>query len=52
MKGDAHDQLHVVLVPMLDEISILKASENNKESEIALRKLQHFIDDYFAYFKL
>ncbi len=24
MTGEAHDQLHVVLVPMLDEISILK----------------------------
>ncbi len=29
MTGESHDQLHVVLVPMLDEISVLRESNNS-----------------------
>ena len=35
MKGEPHNQLHVVLVPMLDEISILKESKNKGASQKA-----------------
>lgn len=50
MKGESHDQLHVVLVPMLDEISILK--EIGNDSEEALHILESLIAEYFEYFKL
>lgn len=30
MTGESHDQLHVVLVPILDEISVLRETENPK----------------------
>lgn len=52
MVGEPHDQLHVVLVPMLDEISNLKEAENNNLGEAYLTKLEILIKDYFAYFKL
>lgn len=52
MQGEAHDQLHVVLVPMLDKISVLKETNNKKESEIALRYIEELIGDYFKHFKL
>ena len=50
MKGEPHDQLHVVLVPMLDEISIIKESESEALSEKALHKLEALITDYFKHF--
>lgn len=52
MKGEPHDQLHEVLVPMLDEISILRESESKDESENALGKLESLIKNYFNYFKI
>lgn len=52
MEGEAHDQLHVVLVPMLDEISNLKESNSKEESEKALSDLEGLIDKYFNHFKL
>ena len=52
MTGDAHDQLHVVLVPMLDEISILKDSDNKEESESALNELEDLIEGYFSHFQV
>lgn len=51
MIGEAHDQLHVLLVPMLDEISILKESENSKECKSALSELEHLVEAYFNHFK-
>jgi len=50
MTGEAHDQLHVVLVPMLNEISILRKSENTEESKSALRELESLIEVYFDHF--
>ena len=52
MTGEAHDQLHVVLVPMLDEISTLKESENKEESKLALAELETLIVAYFNHFKI
>lgn len=52
MTGEPHDQLHVVLVPMLDEISIMRESKNDKESENALINLKDLIQAYYEYFKL
>jgi len=52
MQGEPHDQLHVVLVPMLDEISTLKEEVNKGKTEKALQTLEALISDYFEYFKL
>lgn len=52
MKGKPHDQLHIVLVPMLDEISILRESDDISIKKIALLKLQIYIDKYFEHFTI
>lgn len=52
MKGEAHDQLHVVLIPMLDKITIMKESEDASEAKQALKKLEDLIADYFKHFTL
>lgn len=51
MTGESHDQLHVVLVPMLDEISILKETTDNEERKTSVKNLQILIDLYFKHFK-
>ena len=50
MTGEPHDQLHVVLVPMLDEISKLKESEPDALPEKALHQLEILIAAYFKHF--
>ncbi len=52
MTGEAHDQLHVVLVPMLDKISTLKESDNIEDCESSLIELETLIEDYFNHFKI
>ena len=52
MQGEAHDQLHAVLVPMLDEISTLKESDNIDECKSSLIELEHLIEAYFNHFKI
>ena len=52
MTGEAHDQLHVILVPMLDKISILKESNKLMESKSAFIKLEELINTYFKYFRI
>ena len=52
MKGEPHDQLHVVLVPMLDEISILRETNDSVEAETAYSKLKALINAYYKHFKL
>ena len=51
MTGEAHDQLHVVLVPMLDEIYILKDSNDFEEQKRAVNNLELLIDRYYEHFK-
>jgi CRISPR/Cas system CSM-associated protein Csm2 small subunit len=52
MKGEPHDQLHVVLVPMLDEVSILKDHKDTTTSKAALNQLEQLITAYFKYFEV
>lgn len=52
MKGEPHEQLHVLLVPMLDEISTLKDTDDEATSIASIGKLEALIRDYFAYFKV
>ena len=51
MKGESHDQLHQVLVPMLDEISIIKESQSQDDKNEALTNLEILIRSYFMHFK-
>lgn len=52
MKGEPHDQLHVVLIPMLDEISILREEDNEAKAKSALDNLEVLIRAYFKFFKV
>ena len=51
MKGEAHDQLHVVLVPILEEITEIKDVVNANELEQKTTTLKRLIATYFDYFK-
>ena len=51
MTGEAHDQLHVVLVPMLDEIYILKDSNIIEVQKRATNNLELLINIYYDHFK-
>ncbi|NMH87473.1 hypothetical protein [Flavivirga algicola] len=52
MTGKSHDQLHIVLVPILNEISVLKEGKDNTIKKMALLKLQIYIDTYFKHFAI
>ncbi|EGV44031.1 hypothetical protein BZARG_1497 [Bizionia argentinensis JUB59] len=52
MTGEPHDQLHVVLVPMLDEISVLRETNNPKLADVAHDNLKELIQAYFNHFNL
>lgn len=45
MKGEAHDQLHLVLLPILEEIAAIK---NGKKD---LKSIEKQLDNYFNYFE-
>lgn len=51
MEGEAHDQLHVVLVPILEEITDIKDIENSKELEKKTKYLSRLVSTYFKFFK-
>jgi len=52
MTGEAHNQLHHVLHPILDDISALQKSTELEEASAAMASLENNINDYFAYFEL
>ena len=52
MKGEPHDQLHIVLIPMLDQISILREEDNEDEAKLALDNLEALIIAYFEFFMM
>jgi len=52
MKGEPHDQLHVVLIPMLDEISILREEADEEKTKQALHNLELLVNTYFKFFKI
>lgn len=51
MKGEEHDQLHVVLLPILESISNLKDLANASDVEKEVTKLKQLTTTYFQYFK-
>ncbi len=52
MTGEAHDQLHIVLVPILEDITDIKDIENSSALEKKVTALQGLIVTYFEYFKI
>ena len=51
MTGTPHDQLHVVLVPILDEISIMRETNDDLTlKKTALSKLKVYIETYYEHF--
>lgn len=50
MDGEAHNQLHHVLHPILDDIDNLQNAKTVEEGSEALISLEKNIADYFAYF--
>ncbi|GGW58932.1 hypothetical protein DFQ11_101981 [Winogradskyella epiphytica] len=52
MEGEAHDQLHVVLVPVLAEITDLKDIKKPLEVKKKRTTLKQLTATYFEYFKI
>lgn len=48
MKGEAHEQLHIYLVPLIKQIKILKEQE---PSETQVHEIKSYLDQYYNYFK-
>lgn len=51
MKGEAHDQLHLVLHPILDNIRLLKETEDNATKEVGVKAISTSLDQYFEHFE-
>lgn len=51
MKGDPHDQLHVVLVPILEEITEIKEITEPIVLKESMAHLEGLVNTYFIYFK-
>ncbi|WP_252723705.1 hypothetical protein [Winogradskyella psychrotolerans] len=52
MESEAHDQLHVVLVPILEEITDIKDLENASDIDKKVTTLKRLTATYFQYFKI
>ncbi|WCO00680.1 hypothetical protein [Psychroserpens ponticola] len=52
MKGESHDQLHIVLIPMLDEISVLREEDDDQKIKSAFYNLEQLINAYFKFFEV
>lgn len=51
MTGEAHDQLHLVLVPILDEIIKLKEDLTIADKNTAFQNIETMVEAYNQYFK-
>lgn len=52
MTGEPHDQLHIVLVPILEEISEVRDTDNSKGLEKRILTLKSLTATYFKYFEI
>ena len=52
MKGEAHNQLHYVLHPILDDIANLQKETTLEGADKAKSSLEKNLTDYFTYFEL
>jgi hypothetical protein len=52
MTGEAHDQLHLVLVPILEEITDLKDITDSNKTKEKVSYLKGLVNTYFQYFRV
>jgi len=52
MTGEAHNQLHHVLHPILNDISALQNSVNLEDASAAMMSLEDNLHDYFTHFEI
>jgi hypothetical protein len=52
MTGEAHDQLHIVLVPILEEITDLKDITDSNKAKEKVSYLKGLVHTYFKYFRV
>lgn len=52
MEGTPHDQLHLVLLPMLEQIKKLQQTETQETGNDALYKLEYLLELYFKHFTI
>lgn len=50
MTGEAHDQLHLVLVPILEQILVLKEDHDITDKNTAVKNIENLIGVYHRYF--
>ncbi|HET8886074.1 MAG TPA: hypothetical protein VFM70_06950 [Salinimicrobium sp.] len=51
MKGSAHDNLHIYLMPLLEQINSLGEIKSNSEGEKIIQEMALHLNDYFNYFE-
>ena len=51
MKGSAHDNLHIYLMPLLEQINSLGEIKSNSEGEKIIQEMAIHLNDYFNYFR-
>ncbi len=52
MKGPDHDQLHIVLAPMLANVDIIKNGTNVDKARKNVEELENSLTQFFAHFEL
>ncbi len=50
MTGEAHDQLHLVLVPILEQVMVLKEDHNITDKNTAVKNIENLTGVYYRYF--
>jgi hypothetical protein len=50
MTGEAHDQLHLVLVPILDQVVLLKEDHSVTDKNTAVKNIENLVKTYYRYF--
>ena len=51
MKGEAHNQLHLYLIPLVKMFRNLKEEENNEEASIKQKEIKSYLTSYHSYFR-
>lgn len=51
MTGEAHDQLHLVLVPILEQVVLLKEDHSIADKNTAVKNIEGLVEAYYQYFK-
>ncbi len=52
MKGEDHDQLHIILAPMLANVDVIKNGEDIDKAKTNTDELSKAIDQFFAHFEV